>query len=681
MASDSVNSLPSEDLSTLCRLGVVGNLTDGQLLESFLAGNKETAEASFTALVDRHGPMVLRVCTQILGNVDDAQDAFQATFLVLVRRAGSVRKHDSVASWLYGIALRVARRARADAIRRQIHERRSAATAREQDMTPEVEPGCSWPDLHDELGRLPEKYRESVVLCYLQGLSTQAAAQRLGCPQGTVLSRLSRAREQLRKRLTRRGLTLPAGLLAAGLATETATAAVPPALARVVIQAAVASTLHKAAGSAAISATAAELTRGVLRTMFFTKLWGAAGAILTVTALATAAGALLAKTSARGPEPTEVAAQPAATAQPPKDLSKYPALRDSNAVPKDLTWTLVPPGERVRVLEMLAARSKANYEKIKTWSGSYHYLYREQLDAKFLASLPAMRGKVEPLIYEHDFHVDFAVDTALGSIYRETTTRKSRYFKVASNEPAEGPGSIADARSIVTSNEYLVFSRDYSIPSFVPGPPGKRNRHYAVSRPVKEARDELFRTDPREFYLENSAVLYAPGREDGLWSRADGEATILRGEAGEFGKTLTISQAEGPGGLWYWEQNGKPGPGELYNIRVWSPQAGYNPVLDYSSYDKPDGRLGHRIEWQWTRFDDTYLPAAYKQISFLDDGTLSTQCDATLEECALNKPLRPHQFDYEGLGLVDGDEIHSLEGGDDYLITNGQLQKIKGPAR
>ena len=98
-------------------------------------------------------------------------------------------------------------------------------------------------------------------------------------------------------------------------------------------------------------------------------------------------------------------------------------------------------------------------------------------------------------------------------------------------------------------------------------------------------------------------------------------------------------------------------------------------------YDKPDGRLGHRIEWQWTCIDDTYLPAAYKQISFLDDGTLSTQCDATLEECALNKPLRPHQFDYEGLGLVDGDEIHSFEGGDIYLITNGQLQKIKAPAR
>ena len=601
MASESVNALSLKQFPMLCQLGVVGNLSDGQLLESFLAGNKETAEASFTALVARHGPMVLRVCRQILGNADDAQDAFQATFLVLVRRAGTVRKRDSVASWLYGIALRVARRARTEAVRRQIHERRRAATAREQDMIPDVAPECSWPGLHDELSRLPEKYRESVVLCYLQGLSTQAAAQRLGCPQGTVLSRLSRAREQLRKRLTRRGLTLSAGFMAAGLATETASAAVPPALARVVIQAAVASTLPKAAGSATISATAAELTQGVLRTMFFIKLRLAAAAIVTVAALATGAGALLTKTLENGPVDSQIAAEPATRSQPPKDLNKYPALRDSNAVPKDLTWTLVPPDEKVRVLEMLAARSKANYEKIKTWKGSYHYLYREQLDAKFLASFPGMHGKVEPLIHELDFNVDFALDTASGSIYRDTTTRNSRYFKVRTNEPATGPGNAADSRSIVTSNEYLVFTREYSIPSFVPGPPGKRNRHYAVSRLVKEARGELFRTDHREFYLQNSAFLYPPGRMQGLWSTAEGEARILRGEAGELGKRLTISQAEGPGGLWYWVQGyGKFGTHELYGIRVWSPQSGYNPVLDYSSYDKPDGKLDHRIEWQWT---------------------------------------------------------------------------------
>ena len=136
MAEQSVKPLALKDYSALCRLGVVGNLSDGQLLGSFLAGDKETAEASFAALVDRHGPMVLRVCRQILGNADDAQDAFQATFLVLARRAGTVRKRDSVASWLYGVALRMAQRSRADAARRQFHEHRRAATAREQEHDP-----------------------------------------------------------------------------------------------------------------------------------------------------------------------------------------------------------------------------------------------------------------------------------------------------------------------------------------------------------------------------------------------------------------------------------------------------------------------------------------------------------------------------------------------------------------
>ena len=129
MASGSVNTISLQHFPALCHLGVVGNLGDSQLLELFLAGDPQKAQASFSALIDRHGPMVLRVCRQILGNPDDAQDAFQATFLVLVRQAGSVRKRDSVACWLYGIAQRVARRARVDAARRRAHERRSAAMA------------------------------------------------------------------------------------------------------------------------------------------------------------------------------------------------------------------------------------------------------------------------------------------------------------------------------------------------------------------------------------------------------------------------------------------------------------------------------------------------------------------------------------------------------------------------
>ena len=221
MASEPVNTISVKHFPALCQLGVVGNLSDAQLLELFLAGNRETAEASFAALVDRHGPMVLRVCQQILCNPDNAQDAFQATFLVLVRRARTLRRATRLQAGST-VSPCTSRRARADGARRQFHERRRALTAGEQNMTSNDEPDSCWPELHDELSRLPEKYRESVVLCYLQGLSTQAAAQRLGCPQGTVLSRLSRGREQLRQRLTRRGLTLPAGMLTAGLAAESA---------------------------------------------------------------------------------------------------------------------------------------------------------------------------------------------------------------------------------------------------------------------------------------------------------------------------------------------------------------------------------------------------------------------------------------------------------------------------
>ena len=214
--------------------------------------------------------------------------------------------------------------------------------------------------------------------------------------------------------MTRRGLTVPAGLLAAGLATETANAAVPPALAHVVIQAAVASVLHGAAGSAAISASAVQMTRGVLRTMFYTKLIMAAAVIVMVAALATGAGVVLQNISEPGPEAIVAARGPTPAALPPKDLKKYPALRDSAVVPKDLSWSEVPPAEWVRVLDMLAARSKANFEKIKTWKGSYRLLNRYLLDKKFLASFPMAPKQVEPLIQRSRLHGQFRTGHLLG---------------------------------------------------------------------------------------------------------------------------------------------------------------------------------------------------------------------------------------------------------------------------
>src|SRR5207244_3435932 len=156
--------------------------------------------------------MVLGVCRKVLSNAHDAEDAFQATFLVLARKAGSVRKADSMASWLHGVARRVAIRARAEAARRRVYERRSAvlkaADLKSQGGSPE-----GWAELHQAIARLPERYREPVVLYYLEGLSTEEAALRLGCPHGTILSRLSRARERLRGQLERRSLTSSTALL------------------------------------------------------------------------------------------------------------------------------------------------------------------------------------------------------------------------------------------------------------------------------------------------------------------------------------------------------------------------------------------------------------------------------------------------------------------------------------
>jgi RNA polymerase sigma factor (sigma-70 family) len=306
-------------LCTLYRVGVVGDLTDGQLLERFVAGRDESAEAGFAALVDRHGPMVLRVCRQILGDAHDAEDAFQATFLVLARRAGSVRKRESVASWLYGIAHRVARRSRADAARRREHERRRAAMADlESSDGIDRHPSEGWPELHEEVDRLPEKYRDAIVLCYLEGLTTEAAAHRLGCAQGTVMSRLSRGRERLRQRLTRRGMTPAVGLLAA----DAANAAVPSAMAHCLVQAAMQMTAGPTAAGG-VSATVAALTEGVLTMMVRSRLRGIAGIMLAVGALTAGTGMLFYRTA--GARPQEAAAGKTAKAATPVSRENDPA--------------------------------------------------------------------------------------------------------------------------------------------------------------------------------------------------------------------------------------------------------------------------------------------------------------------------------------------------------------------
>ncbi|WZO98605.1 sigma-70 family RNA polymerase sigma factor [Isosphaeraceae bacterium EP7] len=200
-------------MATLLDSGALGALSDAQLLGRFLDRGGASAEPAFEALVERHGPMVHRVCRGIVGQGADADDAFQATFLILACRAATVRHRDSLDGWLFGVARRVSRRARSDAARRRARENEAAARSAGDTAPGGTERDFGW--LIDEVHRLPSKYREVVLLCDLQGLTYEAAAARLGCPLGTVSIRLKRARERLRARLERRGILDPAGLLVA----------------------------------------------------------------------------------------------------------------------------------------------------------------------------------------------------------------------------------------------------------------------------------------------------------------------------------------------------------------------------------------------------------------------------------------------------------------------------------
>ncbi len=277
-------------LTTLYTLGAAGTLTDGQLLERFLARMDPAAsEAAFTALVDRHGAMVLSVCRQLLSDPHDAEDAFQATFLILVSKAGSIRHREAVGGWLFGIARRVAARAQVEAARRRRHLRELAENP--SGSRADVELGTApsaetdYGPLIAEIDRLPEQLRSPVVLHYFEGLSTEAAAQRLGCPRGTVLSRLSRARSRIKERLEQQGVSF-AALIPAG---ETLTRWIPP----VPVPAGLAQTTVKAAGSlvlagaaieSVVPATVAALSRGVARTLVITKVRAAAALLLTAVA-------------------------------------------------------------------------------------------------------------------------------------------------------------------------------------------------------------------------------------------------------------------------------------------------------------------------------------------------------------------------------------------------------------
>src|SRR5437763_5306640 len=260
-------------------------LTDGELLGRFLRSRDQDALA---ALVRRHAPMVWGVCCRLLHNHHDAEDAFQATFLVLVRKAADMPRQ-AVANWLYGVARQTAVRLRATAAKRG--RREMQVVNMPEPGTRSQESGVSgqqWADLQsvldEELSRLPDHYRGVIVLCDLEGMTRKEAARQLGIPEGSVASRLARARVMLAKRLTQRGVVFSGGSVAAVLSAGSASASAPPALVSSTIKAASLLAAGRAAG--VISAKVAALTEGVVKTMFVTKIKGVLAVVLVVAALA-----------------------------------------------------------------------------------------------------------------------------------------------------------------------------------------------------------------------------------------------------------------------------------------------------------------------------------------------------------------------------------------------------------
>ncbi len=307
------NATVVKGLRTLFNVGAVRDLTDGQLLERFASDYGEAAELAFAVLVERHGAMVLRVCRSVLPDVYDAEDAFQATFLVLVKKARGLWVRDSLGPWLHQVAYRTASQGRLAAARRRRHEQQAAAqrvesrSVKHDDLAGLV---------HEEIERLPERFRAPLVLCDLEGSSHEQAARHLGWPIGTIKSRQARGRERLRDRLRRRGVAPNVGLLGSGPVITGPDPVVSPGL----VECTTRSVVQFVTCQSAVRASTFALAQGVLRNMSLLRWTKAASALLVLGATISGAGMIAQRPAPerprRRPRPRTISHRPARTTRP-----------------------------------------------------------------------------------------------------------------------------------------------------------------------------------------------------------------------------------------------------------------------------------------------------------------------------------------------------------------------------
>jgi RNA polymerase sigma factor (sigma-70 family) len=357
----------------LVRLLTEGSMigtNESQLLDRFLSRGDEEA---FEAILTRYGPMVLAICRRILADPNDVDDAFQATFLVLLKKARSIRDRAVLGTWLHGVARRVAVRAQVNARRRRSREYVGVDLAVWNDQRPREDDLAQLRTVIDEeVARLADKYRSALVLCDLDGQSQEAAAAQLRCPVGTVKSRLSRARNKLRSRLSKRGILPSAGILAVSFAPEPASA-LPAELVRSTIIAAGKLWVERKTGAGAVSAAVAALVEGTLRSMTMSALKLAAIVLTAASVIVTGAGVLAYQTPVPKPAETTVPPQANLYAKGKAVLSGAPKPDQPKPEPVETKTNLVAGSDR-----SIASLAQARLQAAEKFLEKVKKIYLEQ---------------------------------------------------------------------------------------------------------------------------------------------------------------------------------------------------------------------------------------------------------------------------------------------------------------